>query len=343
MLPWTPRQTLAILDREIKKSQGFSQIPHCPALPARSIAIGLPRLNVPQRRPNCHARFPEPVRADAWHVRRLTPCQILPVAHASLLEIVDRRVDPPQRTPLVFHNARIARRVQQVPGQPRVGERAPVIRMAAGRQRQAVSKQQSTPRWFDSEITYDGQYMTVVLASQSPRRRELLTLAGIPFVVRVAGVREVHRAGELASEYVKRLAVEKARAIEQSPGEIVLAADTTVVLGTDNETVLEKPADAEDARRMMALLSGRSHRVLTGICLKGTSVEVVDLAMTRVRFSALSEKEIEDYVASGEPMDKAGGYAIQGLAAKFVESIDGCYFNVMGLPLSLVYRHLKRF
>lgn len=185
--------------------------------------------------------------------------------------------------------------------------------------------------------------MTVVLASQSPRRRELLTLAGIPFVVRVAGVPELHREGELAAEYVKRLAVDKARAIAQSPGEIVIAADTTVVLGTDSETILEKPTDAEDARRMISLLSGRSHRVLTGICLKGSSVEVVDIALTRVRFSALSEQEIDDYVASGEPMDKAGGYAIQGLAAKFVESIDGCYFNVMGLPLSLVYRHLKRF
>ena len=185
--------------------------------------------------------------------------------------------------------------------------------------------------------------MTVVLASQSPRRRELLTLAGIPFVVRIAGVPELHREGELAADYVKRLAIEKARAIEPSAGEIVLAADTTVVLGTDNETVLEKPTGAEDAKRMMALLSGRSHRVLTGICLKRSSVELVDLAVTRVRFTTLTEKEIEDYVASGEPMDKAGGYAIQGLAAKFVESIEGCYFNVMGLPLSLVYRHLKRF
>lgn len=184
----------------------------------------------------------------------------------------------------------------------------------------------------------------VVLASQSPRRRELLTLAGIPFVVRVAGVPEVHKPGELAADYVQRLAVDKARAIEQGPGEIVLAADTTVVVDAERETVLEKPADAAEARRMMALLSGRAHRVLTGICLRGADgTEVVDVALTLVRFSALSDQEIDDYVASGEPMDKAGGYAIQGRAATFVESIEGCYFNVMGLPVSLVYRHLKGF
>lgn len=187
--------------------------------------------------------------------------------------------------------------------------------------------------------------MTVVLASQSPRRRELLTLAGIPFVVRVAGVPEIHREGELAADYVKRLARDKARGVEQTPGEIVLAADTTVVLDDRHgqETVLEKPADEADARRMMELLSGRTHRVLTGICLCSQGVEVVDAAVTQVRFSKLNKREIEDYVSSGEPVDKAGGYAIQGLAAKFVESIEGCYFNVMGLPVSLVYRHLKRF
>ena len=184
----------------------------------------------------------------------------------------------------------------------------------------------------------------VVLASQSPRRRELLALAGIPFAVRVAGVPEIRADNELAVDYVKRLAVDKARAIEPAPGEVVLAADTTVVIDTDQEEiVLEKPANSADARRMMELLSGRAHRVLTGICLRSGSLELVDVALTKVRFSPLTAQEIDDYIASGEPMDKAGGYAIQGRAAKFVESIDGCYFNVMGLPVSLVYRHLKRF
>ena len=187
--------------------------------------------------------------------------------------------------------------------------------------------------------------MIVVLASQSPRRREILTFAGIPFVVRVASVPEVRAEGETAADYVKRLAFDKANAIEYGPGELILAADTTVLVdGEDGrEVVLEKPADAADARRMMGLLSGRLHSVLTGICLRGDGGTVVDMAITRVRFSALSAVEVDAYVASGEPMDKAGGYAIQGRASKFVESIDGCYFNVMGLPVSLVYRHLSRF
>ena len=182
--------------------------------------------------------------------------------------------------------------------------------------------------------------MAVVLASQSPRRREILTFAGIPFTVRVAGVPEIRASGEQAADYVKRLATDKARAVECGPGEVVLGADTTVVV---DRTVLEKPVDASDARRMIGLLAGRSHRVLTGICLRGDGIEVVDISATTVRFAPLTTAEIDTYVSSGEPMDKAGGYAIQGLAAKFVESIDGCYFNVMGLPVSLVYRHLKRF
>ena len=187
--------------------------------------------------------------------------------------------------------------------------------------------------------------MIVVLASQSPRRREILTFAGIPFVVRAAGVPEVRATGENAADYVKRLALEKARAIDCRDGEVVLAADTTVVVDGEcgEEIVLEKPADAAAARRMMELLSARTHRVLTGICLRGDGDEVVDGALTRVRFSFVTSGEIDEYVASGEPMDKAGGYAIQGLASKFVESIDGCYFNVMGLPVSLVYRHLRNF
>ncbi len=119
----------------------------------------------------------------------------------------------------------------------------------------------------------------------------------------------------------------------------MLGADTTVVI---DDQVLEKPADADDARAMLRLLSGREHTVITGICLlHDRSAYIVDHSATQVRFAPLTDSEIADYVASGEPMDKAGAYAIQGLASKFVESVDGCYFNVMGLPLSLVYRHWK--
>ena len=179
----------------------------------------------------------------------------------------------------------------------------------------------------------------VVLASQSPRRSEILRQAGIEFTVRIADVDEAVIAGETPEEYVQRLAVDKASAVPASPGEIVLGADTTVVI--DGE-ILAKPAGEADAVRMLTLLSGRRHDVLTGICLRRGAKIVRDYATTGVVFAPLSEKEIEAYVASGEPMDKAGAYAIQGLACKFVERIEGDYFNVMGLPISLVYRHLSR-
>ena len=120
--------------------------------------------------------------------------------------------------------------------------------------------------------------------------------------------------------------------------ETVLGADTTVVI--DGE-ILAKPADAADARRMLSRLSGRRHEVLTGICLRRGAAAICDCVTTSVVFAALSDAEIEEYVASGEPMDKAGAYAIQGLASKFVERIEGDYFNVMGLPVALVYRHLQ--
>ena len=123
-----------------------------------------------------------------------------------------------------------------------------------------------------------------------------------------------------------------------SQDEVALGADTIVVLG---EHVLEKPSDAQDARRMLGLLSGKEHKVITGICLRHAGGSIVDHAETAVRFNAMTSTEIAEYVQSGEPMDKAGAYAIQGLAAKFIERIDGCYFNVVGLPVSLVYRHWK--
>jgi septum formation protein len=180
----------------------------------------------------------------------------------------------------------------------------------------------------------------VVLASQSPRRSEILRQAGIEFTVRIADVDEAVIAGETPEEYVQRLAVNKASAIDAAESDVVLAADTTVVV--DRE-ILAKPADAADARRMLSLLSGRRHDVLTGICLRRGAQIVRDFAATGVVFAPLSKKEIEEYVASGEPMDKAGAYAIQGLACKFVERIEGDYFNVMGLPISLVFRHLREF
>jgi septum formation protein len=178
----------------------------------------------------------------------------------------------------------------------------------------------------------------LVLASASPRRREILTAAGIPFRTAVPGIEESPLPGETPAAYAQRLARDKARALPCTPGDIILAADTIVVAGGE---ILEKPRDAEDARRMLRLLSGRAHQVITGICLRTPDREVVDAETTTVYFAALSDAEISAYVASGEPADKAGAYAIQGLASKFVSRIEGCYFNVVGLPIALVYRHLK--
>ncbi len=178
----------------------------------------------------------------------------------------------------------------------------------------------------------------LVLASQSPRRAEILRQAGIPFLIRSAPVDETPRPEEKPEIYVRRLAEEKAMAVEAAPEEIVLGADTTVVV--DGE-MLAKPVDADDARRMLGALAGRRHEVLTGICLRRGTALIRDCAATQVWFGPMTPGEIEDYVASGEPMDKAGGYAIQGLASKFIERIDGCYFNVVGLPVALVYKHLR--
>jgi len=178
----------------------------------------------------------------------------------------------------------------------------------------------------------------LVLASQSPRRSEILRQAGIPFCVRVAPVDETPLAGEKPDDYVRRLAESKALAVDAAPDETVLGADTTVVV--DGE-MLGKPENAADAHRMLAMLSGRRHEVMTGICIRRGPSVIGDRAVTAVWFASMSESEIEEYVASGEPMDKAGAYAIQGLASKFIERIDGCYFNVVGLPVALLYRYLR--
>ena len=150
---------------------------------------------------------------------------------------------------------------------------------------------------------------------------------------------EVRAPGEDPVSYACRLAQSKAQAAWEGANEIVLGADTIVVLG---ERILEKPADAVDARAMLLDLSGKEHEVITGICLRHAGGVLVDHCSTSVRFVPMTDSEIADYVGSGEPMDKAGAYGIQGLASKFVERIDGCYFNVMGLPVSLVYKYLKQ-
>jgi septum formation protein len=179
----------------------------------------------------------------------------------------------------------------------------------------------------------------LVLASQSPRRREILTQAGFSFTVRVPGIEEVRSSAESPEDYVRRLALEKARAAASSAEEFVLAADTVVVV---DGGVLEKPVSTQEAGEMLRRLSGRSHVVLTGVCLLHNGQEWSGVESTSVFFSTLTEDELRDYCASGEPMDKAGGYAIQGLASKFIERVEGCYFNVVGLPVSLVYRLCKQ-
>lgn len=178
-----------------------------------------------------------------------------------------------------------------------------------------------------------------VLASSSPRRRDLLGLLCSNFEVIPSQIEEIQQPGESPSQMVQRLAKEKAMAIRPiRPESVVIGADTVVVC---EGQILGKPASPKEARSMLQKLSGRSHEVITGLCvLKGETV-VVDAARTIVRFSQLSGEEIEDYLATGEPFDKAGGYATQGKAARFVEGIEGCFFNVVGLPVSLLYRILR--
>lgn len=179
--------------------------------------------------------------------------------------------------------------------------------------------------------------LALVLASKSPRRAELLRAAGIEFTVRTADIDESIRTGETPVDYVTRLALEKAQAVTAFHHEIILAADTSVVI--DGE-ILGKPVDAADAAAMLRKLSGKTHVVITGICLRRGVQVVQDAASTEVSFVALAEEEIDWYVASGEPMDKAGAYGIQGLASRFIGQIRGSYANVVGLPVDLVYRYL---
>ena len=191
----------------------------------------------------------------------------------------------------------------------------------------------------------------LVLASSSPRREDLLRNAGISFIVQPADVDETPLAGESARECAERLACEKALAVWQTrPQDLVLGADTVVVV--DGE-MLGKPVNGEDAARMLRLLSGRVHQVITGVCLTGgrgqrpaasgqwSEKPRTASELTLVTMSAISDQEIRDYVATGEPMDKAGAYAIQGIASRWIPRIEGDYSNVVGLPVALVYRMLR--
>ena len=190
----------------------------------------------------------------------------------------------------------------------------------------------------------------LVLASASPRRRELLRNAGISFAVQAADIDESPLADESARVCAERLALEKALAVWKTrPADLVLGADTIVVV---DGTMLGKPVDGKDAARMLRMLSGRVHRVITGVCLVGAvSSDQWSVASqpekrtasetTLVTMNELSDAEIRDYVTSGEPMDKAGAYAIQGRASRWIPRIEGDYSNVVGLPVALVYGMLR--
>jgi septum formation protein len=186
--------------------------------------------------------------------------------------------------------------------------------------------------------------MKLILASASPRRAEILGAAGIPFEVRAAAVDESRLANELPEQMVERLAREKANAVAHvgnfSGPHIVLGADTVVVAG---EEILGKPGNAAAAGQMLRKLQGREHRVITGFALFRIQDSEIRAGTetTRVCFSAMTEAEIDAYVVSTEPLDKAGAYAIQGIAGRFIPRIDGCYFNVVGLPLARVWHALR--
>ena len=185
--------------------------------------------------------------------------------------------------------------------------------------------------------------MSIILASQSPRRKALLGLFGLPFTVRVADIDETMDPAKPPYDEVARVSRLKALAIRREENDIVIAADTIVVC---NGQVLGKPVDEADARRMLKLLSGRDHQVMTGMTVLQGSRQFVTTEVTDIHFRALSDQEIDRYIATKEPMDKAGSYGIQGGAALFVEKLVGDYYNVMGLPvcrLSQILKQLEEF
>ena len=191
--------------------------------------------------------------------------------------------------------------------------------------------------------------MAFVLASASPRRADLLRAAGFTFDVRPVDIDETRHGDEAPGDYVLRIAGAKANAAAARwPGDVIVAADTTVAIVDPDASarpavVLGKPADAGEAARMLRRLSGKAHDVLTGVVIASGSRTVTFVESTRVWFSRLSEADITWYVASGEPMDKAGAYAIQGGASRFIPRIDGSYANVVGLPVAQVAEALRAF
>jgi len=207
-------------------------------------------------------------------------------------------------------------------------------------------RQASRPLCFSVFSVVAFFLVKLILASASPRRAEILRNAGIPFDVRAILLDETRRPGELRGDYVRRLALGKARAAANESGEVgdclFIGADTIVVAGDE---ILGKPTSEADARRMLRLLSGAVHEVHTGLAVvrrPGVMEGIID-ETTRVTFAPFSDEEIESYIATGEPFDKAGAYAIQGIAGRYITRIDGCYFNVVGLPLARLWSLLCDF
>lgn len=179
----------------------------------------------------------------------------------------------------------------------------------------------------------------LILASKSPRRKELLSIITTEFEIKPAVGEENADENLPPEEYVKCLATDKASEIaEQFPNDTIIGSDTVVAAGGE---ILGKPRDAKDAKRMLTLLSGTKHSVFTGVCIIKNGEKTVFCEETKVKFFELTEAEIDSYIATGEPFDKAGGYGIQNLGATLVEGIDGDYYNVMGLPVGRLYRALK--
>lgn len=182
--------------------------------------------------------------------------------------------------------------------------------------------------------------MKIILASGSPRRSEILKNAGIFFEVSVADADETLPKNIMPDKAVKYLAELKGDAVSTKIDGVIISADTVVTL--DN-TILGKPSDEQDAERMLKMLSGKTHYVYTGVCIQDSKRKTVFCEKTAVTFYELDEAEIKEYVATGEPMDKAGAYGIQGLGALLVKKIDGDYLNVVGLPMARLKRELKFF
>ncbi|MFT3745012.1 MAG: Maf family protein [Pyrinomonadaceae bacterium] len=180
----------------------------------------------------------------------------------------------------------------------------------------------------------------LILASGSPRRSEILSSVGWEFTKHVADIDETELEGELPADYVVRLAREKAEAVAVNyPDDIVLGADTTVVI---NNQIIGKPLDLDDAKRMLTMLSGHWHEVLTGVAVVEAGETRSGIQSTRVKFAPMSDAEITFLAENGDPLDKAGAYAVQAQAALFIEGIEGDYWNVVGLPISLVYSLMKK-